>query len=323
MKKSLLATMLLSFLLVRAQAQVDDAALRAQMKHLMDSISASYQYQTGQVTLGDNLATLQVPAGYRYLNPAQSKQVLEDLWGNPPGQNTLGMLFPATLGPLDSSSYAFNLSWDDMGYVKDGDADDINYTELMANMKKDADEENKQRAKDGYEPISIVGWASQPFYDKEKKILHWAKEFKVGDYPENTLNYDVRILGRKGVLSMNAIGSMSQLDMVKSSIPAVAGSVAYTDGNRYSDFSEGSGDKIAAWTIGGLVAGKVLAKAGLFAVLAKFAKLIIAALIAGGGAVWRFLSGRKKQAEEEVADSQPVTEFPENSEPEPDKTQGA
>lgn len=302
MKKLLLATLLLFTAAHTVWSQeAGDAALEAKMKHLMDSISSSYQYQTGQISLGENLATLQVPPGFRYLNPAQSKQVLEDLWGNPPGQNSLGMIFPEKLGPLDSSSFAFNLTYEDMGYVKDGDADDINYTDLLKNMQKDADEENKARAKEGYEPISIIGWAAQPFYDKEKKILHWAKEFKVGDYPENTLNYDVRVLGRKGVLSMNAIGLMSQLDLIKSSIPAITGAVAYSDGNRYSDFSEAKGDKIAAWTIGGLVAGKILAKAGLFAILAKFGKLIIAALIAGGAGIWRFITGRRKQAEEASA----------------------
>ncbi|MEI6410036.1 MAG: DUF2167 domain-containing protein [Bacteroidota bacterium] len=302
MKKLLLATVLLLAAVHAVWSQkADDAILEAKMKHLMDSISSSYQYQTGQVTIGENLATLQVPPGFRYLNPAQSKQVLEDLWGNPPGQTSLGMIFPEKLGPLDSSSFAFNLTYEDMGYVKDGDADDINYDDLLKNMKKDSEEENKARAKEGYEPISIIGWASQPFYDKDKKILHWAKEFKVGDYPENTLNYDVRVLGRKGVLSMNAIGLMSQLALIKSSIPAITGAVAYTDGNKYSDFSKSSGDKIAAWTIGGLVAGKILAKAGLFAILAKFAKLIIAALLAGGAGIWRFITGRRKESEEATA----------------------
>jgi len=302
MKKLLLATLLLFSTAHAAWSQkADDALMEAKMKHLMDSISSSYQYQTGQITIGENLATLQVPSGFRYLNPAQSKQVLEDLWGNPPGQTSLGMIFPEKLGPLDSSSFAFNLTYEDMGYVKDGDADDINYDDLLKNIKKDSEEENKARAKEGYEPISIIGWASQPFYDKDKKILHWAKEFKVGDYPENTLNYDVRVLGRKGVLSMNAIGLMSQLEPIKSSIPAITSAVAYTDGNKYSDFSKSSGDKVAAWTIGGLVAGKILAKAGLFAILAKFGKLIIISLIAGGASIWRFITGRRKEPEEETA----------------------
>ncbi len=282
--------------IANAQELSDD-----EIERLVDSITASYQYQTGSIALGDGLATLNVPAGFRYLNPEQSRQVLEDLWGNPPGQTSLGMIFPSDQGPMDSASFAFNITWDDMGYVKDGDADEINYDELLESIKKDSEAENQQLVEQGYEAIHIVGWASAPYYDKEKKVLHWAKEFRVGDYLENTLNYDVRVLGRKGVLSMNAIGMMNQLETVKSAVPGIISSVAFTDGNRYADFSESSGDKIAAWSIGGLVAGKVLAKAGFFAILAKFGKVIIVALLAGGAALWRFISGRRKEEENAFA----------------------
>ncbi|MBL7985981.1 MAG: hypothetical protein JNM91_13325, partial [Flavobacteriales bacterium] len=47
----------------------------------------------------------------------------------------------------------------------------------------------------------------------------------------------------------------------------------------------------------GLVAGKVLAKVGIFAVLAKFGKFIVLGLIAIGGAIWKFFTGRKKKDE--------------------------
>jgi uncharacterized membrane-anchored protein len=279
-----------------AQKMGDD-----EIKRVLDSISASYKYQTGQITIGDGMATLNIPAGFRYLDAQQSKQVLEDIWGNPPGQTTMGMIFPENLGPLDSAVWAFDLSFEEMGYVKDADADDINYDDLLNDMKKENAEENKQRTEMGYESVEFVGWASTPFYDKEKKVLHWAKELKFGDAEANTLNYDVRVLGRKGVLSMNAIGMMDQLSQVNQNIPAILSSVAFAEGNRYADFSESSGDKIAAWTIGGLVAGKVLAKAGFFAIIAKFGKVIILALIAGGAALWKYITGRRNQEEDGFA----------------------
>lgn len=287
-----LAALLLSQLLV---AQTEDEKT---IKVFLDSIQNSYKFQTGKVSLGDNLATLMVPQGWRYLDGKQSDQVLSDLWGNPPGDHSMGMLFPESLGPIDSNAYAFNITWEDMGYVKDDDADKINYNDLLKEIQKDATEANKTREKEGYDPITIVGWASDPFYDKDKKVLHWAKEIHFGDLDANTLNYDVRVLGRKGVLSMNAIGSMDQLPLVKSAIPSIMASVAYNEGNKYSDYSESSGDKIAALTIGGLVAGKVLAKVGFFALIAKFGKIIIVALLAGGSAVWRFITGRRKESEE-------------------------
>ncbi|MBC7904669.1 MAG: DUF2167 domain-containing protein, partial [Gemmatimonadaceae bacterium] len=108
---------------------------------------------------------------------------------------------------------------------------------------------------------------------------------------------DIRILGRKGVLSMNAVAVMSQLPEVKKHIPEVLKMAEFTSGNKYSDF-DSNFDNVAAWTVGGLVAGKVLAKVGILAFFGKFLKLIVIGVAAIGGAVWKWVSGRKKKKEE-------------------------
>jgi uncharacterized membrane-anchored protein len=142
-----------------------------------------------------------------------------------------------------------------------------------------------------------MGWASQPFYDSERKVLHWAKELRFSDSDgENTLNYNVRVLGRKGVLVLNAIGGMSQLPAIKKDINGVLGMVSFSPGSKYSDFDPGV-DEVAAWTIGGLVAGKVLAKVGMFAVLAKFWKLILIGLIGAGSWFWKLFKKKKEDKE--------------------------
>lgn len=279
-----------------AQNEAEDVAQQLAMIHLLDSLDKAWKWQTGPVALGDNLATLNVPAGWRYLPGDQSQFVLTDIWGNPPSES-LGMLFPENLGPLDSASLAFNITFDALGYVKDHDADDINYDDLLKDMKNEATEANKTRQEMGYPPVEIVGWASAPYYDKEKKALHWAKELRFGEAgTPSTLNYDVRLLGRKGVLSMNAVADMGGLGLVKTSVPSLVSNVSFSEGNRYSDFDP-KVDEVAAWTIGGLVAGKVLAKAGFFAVILKFIKPILLVLVAGGAAVWRWVSGRRKEEE--------------------------
>jgi uncharacterized membrane-anchored protein len=174
-----------------------------------------------------------------------------------------------------------------MGYVKDDDAGDIDYEELMNEMRSDTEAANEERNKDGYEPIELVGWASKPFYDEQKKVLHWAKEIKFGNAEVNTLNYNVRILGRKGVLVLNAVAGMTEISEVQQSIDPVLSSFSYAEGSRYDDFDPQI-DEVAAWTIGGLVAGKVLAKAGLFAILLKYIKLIGIGVVALGGALWKW-----------------------------------
>jgi uncharacterized membrane-anchored protein len=97
---------------------------------------------------------------------------------------------------------------------------------------------------------------------------------------------------------------MEQLDSVNKNLNNVLSMVSFNKGNTYSDFDSKT-DNIAAWTIGGLVAGKILAKVGFFALILKNIKLIGLAIVAFGGAAWRFITGRRKKEEEFVYESQP------------------
>ncbi|WP_153796885.1 DUF2167 domain-containing protein [Foetidibacter luteolus] len=275
-----------------AVAEIDSVAAEiAAYEKFSDSVASALKYQTGKISLKGDHAELNVPAGFKFLNAEQTQFVVHDIWGNPKRDDILGMILPATSSPLDDSSYAFIVSFDDMGYVKDDDAKDIDYDKMLKDEQKEEPEQNKERAQMGYEPIHFAGWAQKPFYDEKKKVLHWAKDLQFGDNENHTLNYDVRVLGRKGVLSLNAVSSMSGLPLVKKDIDKVLAMASFTDGNRYADFNS-STDKIAVYTIGGLVAGKVLAKAGLFAIIAKFGKFIVMGIIAIFYAVRKWLTGR-------------------------------
>lgn len=250
----------------------------------IDSIEKSFKYEKGTIDLKNGVGKISVPKGFKYLEPVQAERVLVDLWGNPKGENlTLGLILPENQGVLGKNGYVFNIQYDEIGHVEDDDADDINYDDLLTEMQEGAIEENKQRQEAGYEAISIVGWAAAPFYDKDRKILHWAKEIKFGNDSLNTLNYNVRILGRKGVLVLNAIATKNDLPLVQKDITKVLEIVQFNDGYKYEDF-DSSVDEVAAWTIGGLVAGKVLTKVGIFAVIAKFGKLILLGLLGFFGA---------------------------------------
>lgn len=272
-------------------------SLQAVLK-AMDSIEASYTYKTGQIELGNKLASINIPKGFKYLDGPQSEKVIYDLWGNPrDNDKVLGMIFPENGGVMNYSSWAFVITYEDMGYVKDKDADDINYEDMMKEMKADAEKANPERIKQGYSAMHMIGWAEKPYYDKSKKVLYWAKEIQFGEDSTNTLNYDVRVLGRKGVLSLNAVASIDQLQEVDKYKGQILSMVEFNSGNKYSDYDSGV-DKVAAWTIGGLVAGKVLAKVGLFALILKNIKLVLLALVAGGSAVWRFITGKRKKKEE-------------------------
>ncbi|MCW7507472.1 DUF2167 domain-containing protein [Leptospira levettii] len=241
------------------------------------------KYQTGTVSIGDKLATIKVPKGFKFLDAKQSQFVLHEVWGNPLNEGILGMLFKSDQTPIsDNFTYALTYSFSEDGYVSDSDANEINYDDLLKSMKEDISEGNEDRKKEGYPTMELVGWANKPYYDSSAKKLHWAKELQFEGDSVNTLNYNIRILGRKGILELNAISDIEKLKLVQSDIPAILASTEFNDGEKYSDYSPGV-DKMAAYGIGGLIAGKVLAKAGFFALLVKFWKIIAIGAVAALG----------------------------------------
>ncbi|WP_290795667.1 DUF2167 domain-containing protein [Flavihumibacter sp. UBA7668] len=301
--KSISLFLFLSFFLITSSfAQLPDSI---QVK--IDSINKSLSYKTGTIELESGNASLKVPAGFKYLDRTESRYVLEDLWGNPEDTSILGMLVPEKGGIVGPGSWAFTISFDPMGYVKDSDAEDIDYNDLLTEQQEEAKAANEQRLSAGYQAVELIGWASRPYYDQKNKTLHWAKELEFGGDSIHTLNYNLRILGRKGIFLINAVAGMEDLPQVQANINQVLVSIDFKEGHRYADF-DSNVDDVAAWTVGGLVAGKVLAKAGFFAILLKFWKLIALGVIGAGGAVWNFIRRKKESTGEPFAETTTPTD---------------
>lgn len=270
---------------------IDSLAMN-QYQKVMDSINATFTYQYHEITLGDGLATLMVPNGFKFLDAEQSQRVLTDIWNNPPAP-TLGLLFPENMQPMsDDFTYCVEISYSEDGFIEDDDAEDMDYDELLKEMQDDIRASNPDRVAQGYDSYQLVGWASPPYYDKQNKKLHWAKEIKFDGYDINTLNYDIRILGRKGFLTLTAISDIDQLETFNQDRDKILASVDFNSGHRYTDFNPDI-DEVAAYGIGGLIAGKVLAKAGFFALLLKSWKFLAIGAVALFSAFRKRLFGTK------------------------------
>ena len=115
-----------------------------------EALVASLKYQQGTIDLLHGLASLQVPDQFRFLNGADANTILVRLWRNPPQAEPLGMLVPADISPLSSQFWGVIISYEEDGYVKDKDAEKINYDELLKQMRKGAQADNKEREKQGY-----------------------------------------------------------------------------------------------------------------------------------------------------------------------------
>src|SRR6185503_5710704 len=202
-----------------AAAEEDDR--RVQLR----ALSSRLKYEEGQIRIRDGLATINLPATFRYLDPAGSETLLTGIWGNPSsGKKTLGTIVPAGFDPFDSSAWCVVIQYEEDGYVKDDDAEKINYTKMLKEMQEGTKQASDERVKNGYPPIELVGWAAAPRYDRQNHKFYWAKELKFGDSKEeNTLNYNLRILGRRGILVLNAVSGMSQFSKIEQATPEILG----------------------------------------------------------------------------------------------------
>jgi uncharacterized membrane-anchored protein len=264
-----------------------------------EQLLASLKFQEGKIALPGGIATLDLPDGFRYLPPADAGRLLSEGWGNPPGIETLGMIVPTAVNPLTREGWGVVVTYEKEGHVKDDDADSIKYDELLKSMQDSMKEANEERKTQGYQAMTLVGWAEAPRYDKASHKLYWAKELHSEGDKENGLNYNIRVLGREGVLVLNAVANMEQIAQIRKEMKTVTAFSDFTPGNRYADFNEKT-DKVAEYGLAALIAGGAAAKLGLFgklfALLLAFKKLIVVGIGALGVGIAK-LFGRKPKVD--------------------------
>ncbi|BDM22064.1 DUF2167 domain-containing protein [Pseudomonas sp. LRP2-20] len=247
---------------------------------------ATLKPQHGNITLPSGIASLQLNNEFYYLSPDDTERLLTEGWGNPPGFETLGMIIPTAVNPLADNGWGVIISYKNDGHISDDDAAKIDYADLLEQMKADDEEDNKERREQGYAGLTLLGWAEPPSYDQATHKMYWARELKAEDADQTTLNYSIRVLGREGVLELNAVAAMADLQTIKQETPKILAFTNFTDGNRYADY-DAKTDKLAPYGLAALVAGGIAAKAGLFAkigvALLAFKKFIVLGLVAIAG----------------------------------------
>ena len=222
-----------------------------------------------EAKLGDQ-ALLKLPQGYRFLGGPETQQLLKQM-GNFPSGSELGLV--TAMG--EGEQWFMVVRYIDAGYVKDDEAANWDADALMTSIKEGTEEDNKTRQAQGIPPLIIRGWEEKPHYDKTANKVVWAisaqeRESAVG------VNYNTLALGRQGYLSMNMVGALEQLPMLKPHVGLLLSNVEFIEGKRYADF-DSTTDKVAAVGLSALIAGAAI-KSGL---LAKLWGFIIPLVIAG------------------------------------------
>jgi uncharacterized membrane-anchored protein len=284
-----------------APAEPDANTVQAQV----EAIEARLHPQTGDIRLPGASAMLHLGRDYYFLPADEARIVLTEGWRNPPeaANGVLGIVFPAGRHFYESDAWGAVISYEASGYVSDDDAETADYAALLQQLQESEPEINQRRTAQGYPAQHLVGWAEQPAYNRNTHSVVWAQNLQITGQSENSLNYDVRLLGRSGVLSLNMVTGMSQLAATRQAAQRFAAQAEFTPGNRYADHQ--SGDRTAEYGVAGLVAAGVgaaaLSKTGALAVILLFLKKIGIFIVAGIALLWkkiRSLFGRRDEVEE-------------------------
>lgn len=243
-------------------------------------------WQKGPAT-GDlgGLATVEIPEGYAFLGPEDTKEILESM-GNLTDGSEKGSLFPA------EDDWFLVFEFQDVGHVKDDEKDDLDADALLQSIREGSERGNEERARRGLPKMTVTGWALAPQYDPATHNLEWAVRFAV-ENETPVVNQNTRILGRRGVMAATLVADPEELAAVQGKADALLAGFDFASGQRYAEFTKG--DKVAQYGLAGLVLGGAAAAAIKTGFFKKFWKLLVVG-VAAAASFLRRLFKRVKAA---------------------------
>jgi uncharacterized membrane-anchored protein len=245
-----------------------------------------------KVKIGAN-AELQVPQGSLYGDAAYTKKWLEES-GN--------LLTGREQGSLITQNATVIFEWEDSGYVKDDDKDKLDADAMLKSLREGQDEANEELKKLGRPELSIDRWQVKPHYDQASNNLEWGPVVKNKQNEHETVNYNVRVLGRRGTMAVTLLVDPSQLDTTLPWFRNAMKEFSFVKGEDYASWRDG--DKVAEYGMAALITGGAVAVAAKSGLLAKLIKPILVGIAAMGAWLKNLFTGKKKQPTSAVEQDQ-------------------
>jgi uncharacterized membrane-anchored protein len=231
-------------------------------------------------------AQVNLEQGFVFADAADTKRLMAAM-GNVPDDSEVGLVSP----DAKDEDWIMVFEYHPVGYVKDDEKDKIDADALLEGIREGTERANERRKEMGVPGLHVIGWDEKPNYDPATHNFQWAIRAK-DDSGNEVVNYNIRLLGRGGYMSVTLVDDPQKLVLSKPKMMRVLEGFSYKKGSSYAEFR--SGDKMAEYGLVALIAGGAgvgAAKLGLFAVLgkmlAKGGKVVIVAVIA-------LLAGLKK-----------------------------
>lgn len=237
-----------------------------------------FEWQLGPSTgeIGDR-ATISIPEEFVFLDAAETARYVEWTENIPVGDEYL-------FGPANDQWEAY-FSFSPDGYVKDDER--LDPDELLRTLRENQAAANEERRQRGWTELAIEGWQVPPRYNDATRSLEWATRLVSADNGHVTINYNTRVLGRKGTMGVQLIAPPEYFDQGLAEFKANMDGFAYNAGERYADYEPG--DRVAEYGLAALVTGGAVAaagKKGLFKVIGAFLastwKLLLAGVVGVG-----------------------------------------
>ena len=177
-----------------------------------------------KIDLGKGIA-LDLPAEYDFLAMPEAGKFMESM-GNLYNENLLGLV----AGRAEDSPWFITLRYDEDGYVKDDES--VDGDDLLEEMRDSLPDVNEERQEQGLPALSIDGWDEPPHYDKGNHHLVWC--LRVSDKESSSANYNTRVLGRKGHVSINLVIEPARVATDKPHALALLKATQFVSGSRSS-----------------------------------------------------------------------------------------
>ncbi|MFM0005076.1 DUF2167 domain-containing protein [Paraburkholderia dipogonis] len=215
----------------------------ASPQYLTSVIGSLHWIQGPKLVTIDGKATFAVPARFVFLGREDTDKLMELL------QNPIERQY-YLFSPIDFSWYGL-ISYAETGHISEHDV--LNANELLEKIRLSTEASNKRRDATGWGRVVISGWRQLPSFDSLTKKLEWAVSALDADHVAVT-NFNTRILGRTGILSVDLVADESQFETAVLDFRAAMKSLRFVAGQKYEDYRQG--DQMASYGMSQLVANE-------------------------------------------------------------------